>query len=91
MVVVLAVNDDFVVPISLTMKVVGFFKPTSAATIAPELRDDLARRLGNGGGWTAVAAGAGGQAGVALKAANETGCDRWRTWRIAPSKTAPAA
>ena len=68
---VLAVNDDFVVPIPLTMKVVGFFQPASAPAIAPELRDDVARRLANGSGWTAVAAGAGGHAGVMLGAANE--------------------
>jgi class 3 adenylate cyclase len=68
---VLAVNDDFVVPIPLTMKVVGFFQSASAAAIAPELRDDVARRLANGSGWTAVATGASGRAGVMLGAANE--------------------
>jgi adenylate cyclase len=68
---VLAVNDDFVVPIPLTMKVVGFFQPASAAAIAPDLRDDVARRLANGSGWTAVAAGAGGRVGAMLGAANE--------------------
>jgi class 3 adenylate cyclase len=66
-----AVNDDFVVPIPTTMKVAGFFQATSAAAIAPELRDDVARRLANGSGWTAVATGAGGHAGVMLGAANE--------------------
>jgi class 3 adenylate cyclase len=68
---VLAVNDDFVVPIPMTMKVVGFFQPASAPAIAPQLRDDVARRLANGSGWTAVATGAGGRAGVMLGAANE--------------------
>jgi len=68
---VLAVNDDFVVPIPMTMKVVGFFQPASAPAIAPQLRDDVARRLANGSGWTAVATGAGGHAGVMLGAANE--------------------
>jgi adenylate cyclase len=67
----IAVNDDFVVPIPTTMKVVGFFQATSAPAIAPELRDDVARRLANGSGWTAVATGAGGHAGVMLGAANE--------------------
>ena len=67
----LAVNDDVVVPIPMTMKVVGFFQATSAAAIAPELRYDVARRLANGSGWTAVATGAGGHAGVMLGAANE--------------------
>jgi class 3 adenylate cyclase len=68
---VLAVNDDFVVPIPLTMKVVGFFQPASAAAIAPDLRDDVARRLANGSGWTAVATGAGGRVGAMVGAANE--------------------
>jgi len=66
-----AVNDDFVVPIPMTMKVVGFFQPLSAPAIAPELRDDVARRLANGSSWTAVATGAGGHPGVMLGAANE--------------------
>jgi adenylate cyclase len=66
-----AVNDDFVVPIPTTMKVVGFFQAFSAPAIAPELRGDVARRLANGGGWTAVATGAGGRIGLMLGAANE--------------------
>src|SRR5580704_7624319 len=68
---VLAVNDDFVVPIPLTMKVVGFFQPASAAAIAPELRDDVTRRLANGSGWTAVATGAAGRVGAMVGAASE--------------------
>jgi len=66
-----AVDDDFVVPIPMTMKAVGFFRPAGAAAIAPELRDAVARRLANAGGWTAVAAGADGKAGVMVQAANE--------------------
>jgi class 3 adenylate cyclase len=68
---IVAVNDEFVVPIPTTMGAVGFFQPESAATIAPELRDGVARRLSNGGGWTAVATGAAGQVGLAVQAANE--------------------
>jgi class 3 adenylate cyclase len=68
---IVAVNDDFIVPMPMTMKAVGFFNAASATVIASELRDDVARRLGNGTGWTAVAAGAGGKAGLALGAANE--------------------
>jgi|HubBroStandDraft_6_1064221.scaffolds.fasta_scaffold82988_3 class 3 adenylate cyclase len=68
---IVAVNDDFVVPVPTMMKAVGFFHPASAGAIAPELRDDVARRLGNGSGWSAVAAGAGGQVGVMPQAANE--------------------
>jgi len=68
---IVAVGDNFVVPVPTTMKATGFFRPASAEAIAPGLREDVARRLGNGGGWTAVAAGASGKAGLALHAANE--------------------
>jgi class 3 adenylate cyclase len=68
---VIAIDNDLVVPVPTTMKAVGFFQAASAAAIALDLRDDVARRLGNGNAWTAVAAGAGGQAGVMLKADSE--------------------
>jgi class 3 adenylate cyclase len=68
---VVAVDDDFVVPIPATMKAVSFFKAATAATIAPGVRDDVAHRLANASGWTAVATGADGRAGVAVKAAGE--------------------
>ena len=64
-------NDNFVVPVPMTMKATGFFRPAAAGMIAADLRDALERRLGNGGGWTAVAVGAGGQVGLMIKAANE--------------------
>jgi len=69
----LAVNDEFVVPVPATMRAVGFFQPASAPAIAPELREGVAQRLANGSGWTAVAAGAGGRVGVAVGAMNEQG------------------
>jgi adenylate cyclase len=70
--IVVAVDDNFVVPIPAMMKAVGFFHPASTASILPELRGDLAHRLGNaGGGWSAVAVGADGHPGLMLKAANE--------------------
>jgi class 3 adenylate cyclase len=68
---VVAVNDDFVVPIPETMKAVGFFHVASATGVAPALRDNVMRSLGNGGGWSAVAVGAAGQVGLAVHAANE--------------------
>jgi hypothetical protein len=68
---VVAVNENFVVPVPTTMKVTGFFHAGNADTIAPGLRDEVAHHLGNGGGWTAVAAGASGRVGVMVKAANE--------------------
>ncbi len=53
------------------MKATGFFHAATSDAIAPGLRDDVAHRLGNGSGWTAVAAGASGKVGVALRGANE--------------------
>ncbi len=67
----LAINENFVVPIPATMKVTGFFQPAGAATIAPEARAGVAQRLAAGNGWTAVATGSGGHPGVAVGAANE--------------------
>jgi class 3 adenylate cyclase len=68
---IVAVDNNFVVPVPTTMKATGFFRPAGADAIAPGLRDDVARRLGNGSGWTAVAAGASGKVGLALHGANE--------------------
>jgi class 3 adenylate cyclase len=68
---VVAVDDDFVVPIPVTMKAVSFFKAAGSPTIAPGSREDVAHRLANASGWTAVATGADGRAGVAVRAANE--------------------
>ena len=68
---VLAVNDEFVVPVPMTMKAVGYFLPATAAGVVPDSRDELARRLANANGWTAVAAGMNGRAGIALGAGNE--------------------
>jgi len=70
---IVAVGDNFVVPVPTTMKATGFFRPASTDAIAPGLREDVARRLGNGSGWTAVATGASGRAGVASHATNEQG------------------
>jgi adenylate cyclase len=54
------------------MKAVGFFRPVGNAAIAPNAREDLARRLGNAANaWSAVAVGADGWPGLMLKAANE--------------------
>jgi adenylate cyclase len=70
--VTMAVDDVFVVPIPATMKVVGLFRAASNPAIAPEARDDIARRLGNAtSGWSAVAVGASGRSGLALRAISE--------------------
>jgi hypothetical protein len=69
---IVAVDDRFVVAIPTTMKVTGFFQATTNALIRPELRSDVARRLGNvTPGWSAVAVGAGGSPGLALGAIGE--------------------
>jgi class 3 adenylate cyclase len=70
--VVVAVNDAFVVPIPSTMKAVGLFRAAGNPAIAPEARDDIARRLASAtSGWSAVAVGASGRCGLMLRAASE--------------------
>jgi adenylate cyclase len=54
------------------MKVSGFFQANTNALILPELRSDVARRLGDATtGWNAVAVGTGGNPGLALGALSE--------------------
>jgi class 3 adenylate cyclase len=69
---IVALDDVFVVPVPTTLKVIGFFRATGTSSIAADSREDVARRLGEAStGWNAVAVGAGGRPGLALKAANE--------------------
>jgi hypothetical protein len=69
---IIAVDDVFVVPIPTSMKVVGFAQAGVVNAVASDMRDDVARRLGNApSGWNAVAVGAGGRPGVTLGAATE--------------------
>jgi adenylate cyclase len=69
---IVALNDNFVVPIPATLKVTGFFKVAGNTMIAADARDDVARRLAEAsGGWNAVAVGAAGRPGLGLKAATE--------------------
>jgi adenylate cyclase len=69
---IVAVGDTFVVPIPRTMKVVGFARSGPINAVAPELRDDVARRLANAtSGWSAVAIGASGRVGLKLGASTE--------------------
>ena len=68
---IVALDDAFVVPVPRTMKVTGFFRPADARMIAAGARDEVFRKLGDSGGWTAVAVGAAGRPGVAVKAATE--------------------
>jgi class 3 adenylate cyclase len=69
---IIAVDDDFVVPIPTTMTVVGFAAPAVMNAVTPGMRDEVARRLGNApGGWNAIAVGTGGQPGIAVGAVSE--------------------
>lgn len=71
--IVVALDDAFVVPVPKTMKVTGFFRPADARMIAADARDDVFRKLNDATGWTAVAVGAAGRPGIALKATSEQG------------------
>ena len=69
---IVALNDNFVVPIPASLKVTGFFKAAGNTMIAADARDDVARRLADASsGWNAVAVGAAGRPGLGLKAATE--------------------
>lgn len=41
----MVLDDVFVVPVPTTMKVTGFFRASGNSVIAPEARDDVARKL----------------------------------------------
>jgi adenylate cyclase len=67
-----ALDDNLVVPIPTTMKAVALFHAAANPLIAPELQEEVAHRLSNAAnGWNAVAVGTGGHPGLALKAASE--------------------
>ena len=69
---IVALNDNFVVPIPASLKITGFFRAAGHTMIAADARDDVARRLADApSGWNAVAAGAAGRPGLGLKAATE--------------------
>ena len=71
---IVALNDNFVVPIPTSLRATGFFKVSGNTMIAADTRDDVARRLAEAqGGWNAVAVGAAGRPGLGLKAATEQG------------------
>jgi adenylate cyclase len=70
--VIVALDDNFAVPVPTIMKAVGFFKPASNQSIAVEARDDVTRKLADAAsGWNAVAVGAAGRPGLGLKGASE--------------------
>lgn len=69
---IVAMDDNFVVPVPTTSRAVGFFRADKNPSIAAEARDDVARKLGDASsGWNVVAVGTSGRPGLALKAASE--------------------
>ncbi|MEO8317741.1 MAG: adenylate/guanylate cyclase domain-containing protein [Bradyrhizobium sp.] len=69
---IVAVDDNFIVPVPTTLKVTGFFKVAGNAVISAVARDDAARQITDATiGWNAVAVGASGRPGLGLKAASE--------------------
>jgi hypothetical protein len=69
---ILAQDDVFVVSIPTVLKVTGFFRAGGNSAIAADARDEVARKLADASsGWNAVAVGASGRPGLALRASNE--------------------
>ena len=69
---IVAVDDNFIVPVPSTLKAIGIFKVAGNGVISPEARDNVARQLAEAtNGWNAVAVGAAGRPGLGLKAASE--------------------
>lgn len=68
---VVAVDDNFVVPIPTLLRITGFFHAASNASIVADARDEVVRKLGDAMGWNAVAVGTAGRPGLGLKAADE--------------------
>ncbi|MBP1097448.1 adenylate/guanylate cyclase domain-containing protein [Bradyrhizobium diazoefficiens] len=68
---IVAVDDNFVVPIPTLLRITGFFHAASNASIVADARDEVVRKLADGMGWNAVAVGTAGRPGLGLTAADE--------------------
>ena len=69
---VVAIDDTFVIAVPTVAKVVGFYRPNALTAVQPGVRDDIARRLANANsGWSAVAVGVNGEAGIKIGAGSE--------------------
>ncbi|MBR0711465.1 adenylate/guanylate cyclase domain-containing protein [Bradyrhizobium liaoningense] len=68
---IVAVDDNFVVPIPTLLRITGFFHAASNPSIVADARDEVVRKLGDAMGWNAIAVGTSGRPGLGLKAADE--------------------
>jgi class 3 adenylate cyclase len=68
---IVAVDDNFVVPIPTLLRITGFFHAASNPSIVADARDEVVRKLADAMGWNAVAVGTAGRPGLGLKAADE--------------------
>lgn len=68
---VVAVDDNFVVPIPTLFRITGFFNAASNASIVADARGEVVRKLADAMGWNAIAVGTAGRPGLGLKAADE--------------------
>ncbi|MBR0782816.1 adenylate/guanylate cyclase domain-containing protein [Bradyrhizobium iriomotense] len=68
---IVAIDDNFVVPIPTLLRITGFFHAASNPSIIADARDEVVRKLGDAMGWNAVAVGTAGRPGLGLKAADE--------------------
>jgi class 3 adenylate cyclase len=69
---IVAADDSFAVPVPTTLRVTGFFRAADSPLIAPEARDDAARKLADAAsGWSALAVGTARRPGLAVKHISE--------------------
>ncbi|WP_027572965.1 adenylate/guanylate cyclase domain-containing protein [Bradyrhizobium sp. WSM1743] len=68
---VVAIDDNFVVPIPTLFRITGFFNAASNASIVADARGEVVRKLTDATGWNAIAVGTAGRPGLGLKAADE--------------------
>lgn len=68
---VVAVDENFVVPIPTLLRITGFFHAASNASIVADARDEVVRKLADGMGWNAVAVGTAGRPGLGVRATDE--------------------
>lgn len=69
---IVAADDSFVVPVPTTLRATGFFRAADSPLIAPDAREEAARKLADAlSGWSAIAVGTARRPGLAVKHANE--------------------